>query len=232
MFLVLVTRGINRFEFFDIVQNHTTYVEILNPSNPHKVSIKPTTKITLFYSELDIDFDKPIEYCNAPYLLWLWKPCYGIFCMLSHCLIHKYELVDIQMHWSAKSEFNIEIQDWHIRTLILANLRVALVSNVQSFKTKFSPIGLILSSTLVCSWRWSCDIVLLECLKMLLRISLLFTKNISSKLFTLDYFDPDSNAFKICSNWLIFFINRTVIFIYLSIINYLRTKVNIAILSI
>ena len=126
MFLVLVTRGINRFEFFDIVQNHTTYVEILNPSNPHKVSIKPTTKITLFYSELDIDFDKPIEYCNAPYLLWLWKPCYGIFCMLSHCLIHKYELVDIQMHWSAKS-------------------------NVKSLKTEFSTIGL--SSTLVCSRR-------------------------------------------------------------------------------
>lgn len=176
MFLVLVTRGINRFELFDIVQNHTTYVEILNPSNPHKVSIKPTTKITLFYSELDIDFDKPIKNCNAPYLLWLWKPCYGIFCMLSHCLIHKYEPADIQMHWSAKSEFNIEFLDWHIRTLILANLRVALVSNVQSLKTKFSPIGLILSSTLVFSWRWSCDIVLLECLKMLLRISLLCTK--------------------------------------------------------
>ena len=63
MFLVMVTRGINRFEVFDIVQNHTTHVEILNPSNPHKVPIKPTTKITLFYSELDIDFDYQTLQC-------------------------------------------------------------------------------------------------------------------------------------------------------------------------
>ena len=59
----MVTRGINRFEVFDIVQNHTTYVEILNPSNPHKVTIKPTTKITLFYSKLDIDFDYQTLQC-------------------------------------------------------------------------------------------------------------------------------------------------------------------------
>ena len=62
----MVTRGINRFKLFDIVQNHTTYDEILNPSNPHKVSIKSTTKITLFYSELEIDFGKlcNISYCG------------------------------------------------------------------------------------------------------------------------------------------------------------------------
>ena len=38
-----------------IVQNHTTYDVILNPSNPHKVSKISTTKI--INSKLEIDFE-------------------------------------------------------------------------------------------------------------------------------------------------------------------------------
>ena len=41
-----------------IVPNHTAYDVILNPSNPHKVFIKSTTK--MINSKLEIDFENQL----------------------------------------------------------------------------------------------------------------------------------------------------------------------------